>query len=89
MGGNASTSKVWERNVKLLENMELKFSRDGVEKAMKGETIDGMVLIDNMSETYYHEICYCFLLIFIVLINNTHKFYTTECTISDLVFNAL
>ena len=37
LGGNAR--KVWERKVMLLENMELKFGRDGVEKAMKGETI--------------------------------------------------
>ena len=40
LGGDAS--KVWERKVKLLENMELKFGRDGVEKAMRGETINVM-----------------------------------------------
>ena len=40
LGGDAS--KVWERNVKLLENMELKLGRDGVQKAMKGESVDGI-----------------------------------------------
>jgi hypothetical protein len=40
LGGDAS--KVWERNVRLLENMEMKLGREGVEKAMKGETIEGM-----------------------------------------------
>ncbi|KAL7478269.1 hypothetical protein ACHAW6_004046 [Cyclotella cf. meneghiniana] len=40
LGGDAS--KVWERNVRLLENMEMKLGREAVEKAMKGETIQGM-----------------------------------------------
>jgi hypothetical protein len=40
LGGDAS--KVWERNVRLLESMELKLGRDGVEKAMRGETVDQM-----------------------------------------------
>ena len=40
LGGDAS--KVWERNVRLLENMEENLGRDGVEKAMRGESVDGM-----------------------------------------------
>jgi hypothetical protein len=40
LGGDAS--KVWERNVRLLENMDLKLGRDGVERAMRGETVDEM-----------------------------------------------
>ena len=40
LGGDAS--KVWERNVKLLENMEEKLGRDGVMKAMNGEAVEGM-----------------------------------------------
>lgn len=35
-------SKVWHRNVKLLESMEMKLGREGVEKAMRGEHVIGM-----------------------------------------------
>lgn len=40
LGGDAS--KVWERNVRLLENMEETLGRNGVEKAMRGDPVDGM-----------------------------------------------
>ncbi len=40
LGGDAS--KVWERNVRLLEKMEMKLGSQAVKKAMKGETIEGM-----------------------------------------------
>ncbi|KAL7474637.1 hypothetical protein ACHAW6_000603 [Cyclotella cf. meneghiniana] len=40
LGGDAS--KVWENNVRLLENMEMKLGREAVKKAMKRETIEGM-----------------------------------------------
>mmetsp|Transcript_29631 Transcript_29631/g.62310 ORF Transcript_29631/g.62310 Transcript_29631/m.62310 type:complete len:418 (-) Transcript_29631:48-1301(-) len=40
LGGDAS--KVWGRNVRLLNAMEEKLGRGGVERAMKGEKVDGM-----------------------------------------------
>ncbi|KAL3790047.1 hypothetical protein HJC23_011403 [Cyclotella cryptica] len=40
LGGDAS--KVWERNVRLLEHMEMKLGKEGVENAMKGERVMGM-----------------------------------------------
>jgi len=40
LGGDAS--KVWQRNVNLLEGMDKKFGRDGVKKIMKGELLDGL-----------------------------------------------
>jgi hypothetical protein len=40
LGGDAA--KVWERNVRLLEGMEEKFGREGVERAMGGEEVEGM-----------------------------------------------
>ncbi|KAL7532222.1 hypothetical protein ACHAXR_004497 [Thalassiosira sp. AJA248-18] len=40
LGGDAS--KVWSRNVRLLESMEEKWGAVGVEKAMRGEPMDGM-----------------------------------------------
>ena len=40
LGGDAS--KVWSRNVKLLESMNAKWGREGAEKAMKGERMDGI-----------------------------------------------
>lgn len=40
LGGDAS--KVWGRNVRLLKSMEKRWGREGVEKAMRGEKMDGM-----------------------------------------------
>jgi len=40
LGGDAS--KVWQRNVDLLEGMDKKFGRDDVKKIMKGESLDGL-----------------------------------------------
>ncbi|KAL7478125.1 hypothetical protein ACHAW6_003901 [Cyclotella cf. meneghiniana] len=40
LGGDAS--KVWGRNVGLLENMKTKLEREVVKKAMKGETLEEM-----------------------------------------------
>ncbi|KAL7435837.1 hypothetical protein ACHAXM_004880 [Skeletonema potamos] len=40
LGGDAS--KVWQRNVNLLEGMDKKFGRDGLKKIMKGELLDGL-----------------------------------------------
>ncbi len=39
---SGDASKVWGRNVKLLKAMEEKLGREGVERAMKGEKVDGM-----------------------------------------------
>ena len=38
LGGDAS--KVWQRNVDLLEGMDEKFGREDVKKIMKGESLD-------------------------------------------------
>ena len=40
LGGESS--KVWSRNVALLESMEERWGRDGVERAMRGEEVDGV-----------------------------------------------
>ena len=40
LGGDAS--KVWSRNVELLEAMEKLWGKSGVEMAMRGEDIDGI-----------------------------------------------
>jgi len=40
LGGDAS--KVWQRNVDLLEGMDKKFGRDDVKKIMRGESLDGL-----------------------------------------------
>jgi len=40
LGGDAS--KVWSRNVKLLETMDERLGREGAKKAMRGEVVDGM-----------------------------------------------
>ncbi|KAL9185751.1 hypothetical protein ACHAXT_003528 [Thalassiosira profunda] len=40
LGGDAS--KVWGRNVRLLEGMEERWGREGVERAMKGDEVEGM-----------------------------------------------
>ena len=39
--GNDS-SKVWARNVRLLETMEKRFGLDGIRRAWKGEPVEGM-----------------------------------------------
>jgi len=40
LGGDAS--KVWSRNIKLLESMNERWGREGTERAMKGEYIEGI-----------------------------------------------
>merc|ERR1711971_7502 len=40
LGGDAS--KVWSRNIKLLESMNERWGREGTEKAMMGEYIEGI-----------------------------------------------
>ena len=40
LGGDAS--KVWQRNVDLLEGMEKKFGREGVKEIMSGKLLDGV-----------------------------------------------
>ena len=54
MGGDAS--KVWVRNVKLLERMEEKWGRDGTVKAMKGEAMDGIdTLLKELKLSTYND----------------------------------
>ena len=40
LGGDAS--RVWQRNVDLLEGMEKKFGREGVKEIMSGKILDGV-----------------------------------------------
>ena len=55
LGGDAS--KVWSRNVSLLESMEKRLGKDGVEKAMRGEeAVDGMDdLLKEMKLSSYSD----------------------------------
>lgn len=54
LGGDAS--RVWSRNVRLLELMKERLGRDGAERAMRGEKIDGMgALLKEMKMSSYYE----------------------------------
>jgi len=52
LGGDAS--KVWSRNVRLLESMKERWGQEGVERAMRGEAMDGMdALLKEMKLSGY------------------------------------
>jgi uncharacterized protein len=54
LGGDAS--KVWVRNVKLLERMEENWGRGGTVKAMKGEAMDGIdTLLKELKLSTYND----------------------------------
>ena len=54
LGGDAS--KVWSRNVRLLERMEEKWGIEGVEKAMKGDDMEGMdALLKEVKLSSYRD----------------------------------
>jgi len=53
LGGDAS--KVWSRNVRLLESMKERWGREGAERAMRGEAMNGMDTLLKKTKLPYHS----------------------------------